>query len=243
MTPPVKILLYGDYSIFRSALRMFLEKERSLKVVGEASDHDKATEIAAIDRPDLILVHMDGQSDNETLQFLKSLDTPILLLVGEHSLDIYKDCLRMGISGLVLKQESGATLFKAIDKVYNGEIWFDRTLMGETIRQLLDEKQSQQNDPKADVASTLTAREKEVVELICKGLKNKLIAEKLFITETTVRHHLTSVFNKFDISSRLELVVYAFKHNLIDTSAVANGNGTNGSNGRNGHSRGVNTNQ
>jgi DNA-binding NarL/FixJ family response regulator len=107
--------------------------------------------------------------------------------------------------------------------------------MGATIRQLLDEKQSMHENPQAHVVNGLTSREKEVVELICKGMKNKGIAEKLFITETTVRHHLTSVFNKFDITSRLELVVYAFKNNLVGTSE-RNGNGSQNGNG---HSAGA----
>ena len=145
------------------------------------------------------------------MPFLQSLKLPVLILVGPHDVGIYQKCLKMGISGLVQKEANSETLFKAIEKVHQGEIWFDRTIMGETIRQLLDEKQSMHDNPKAYVANGLTTREKEVVELICKGMKNKGIAEKLFITETTVRHHLTSVFNKFDITSRLELVVYAFQ--------------------------------
>ena len=74
----------------------------------------------------------------------------------------------------------------------------------------------------------MTDREKQVVELICVGMKNKDIAESLFITETTVRHHLTSVFNKLEITSRLELVIYAFKNSLVDCRKLRlrhNGNG------------------
>lgn len=224
----IKILLVGDYSIFRSALRMFLEKEKRHKVVGEAAENDKALEIIAIEKPDLALVDLPDYGGHDLMPFLQTLTIPVLILLGKHHKEIYQSCLKMGIAGLVQKHESGVTLFKAIEKVYDGEIWFDRTIMGDTIRQLLDEKQSLHDNPQAHVTNALTVREKEVVDLICKGMKNKTIAEALFITETTVRHHLTSVFNKLEISSRLELVVYAFKHNLVgvpEQNGSHNGNG------------------
>jgi DNA-binding NarL/FixJ family response regulator len=226
--------LFGDYSIFRSALRMYIETEPRLRVVGEAADIEKAGEIIAIERPDLLLVDLPDYGGNELMPFLQTVKLPVLILVGQHDIEIYQKCLKMGIRGLVQKEESGETLFKAIEKVYDGEIWFDRTIMGETIRQLLDEKQSLHDNPKPHVTNVLTSREKEVVDLICKGMKNKSIAEKLFITETTVRHHLTSVFNKFEITSRLELVVYAFKNNLV--GGVERNGGTNG----NGRAKGAN---
>ena len=231
----IKILLLGEYSIFRSALRLFLEAEKRLKVVGEAAAIEKAAEILAIEKPDLVLVDLADHGGRDLLPFLQTVKVPVIILIGKHDVDIYQKCLKSGISGLVQKEESGETLFKAIEKVHNGEIWFDRTIMGETIRQLLDEKQSLHENPKAHVTNGLTLREKEVVGLICKGMKNKTIAEQLFITETTVRHHLTSVFNKLEITSRLELDVYAFKNNLVgppERNGSHNGSGySNGTNG------------
>jgi DNA-binding NarL/FixJ family response regulator len=228
-----KILLLAEQSIFRSALRMLLEAEgRGLKVVGEASDTDKAVEVLAIEKPDLMLVDLPDHGGKELMPFLQTVKVPVLILVGRYDIDLYQQCLKIGISGMVQKDESSETLFKAIDKVCKGEIWFDRTIMGETIRQLLDEKELMSENPKAHTANGLTVREKEVVGLICKGMKNKLIAEKLFITETTVRHHLTSVFNKLEINSRLELVVHAFKNGLVGAPKL------NGGHSGNGHSAG-----
>jgi DNA-binding NarL/FixJ family response regulator len=226
----IKILLVGDYSIFRTALRMFLETEKRIRVAGEASEMEKAAEIIAIDKPDLILVDLPDYGGKDVLTFLTGAKVPVIILVGQHDVGIYQKCLKLGFRGLVQKEASSETLFKAIEKVHQGEIWFDRTIMGDTIRQLLDEKQSLHDNPKAHIANSLTVREKEVVDLICQGMKNKMIADHLFITETTVRHHLTSVFNKFEISSRLELVVYAFKNNLVTTSEK------NGTHNRNGYS-------
>lgn len=224
----IRILLIGDYSIFRSALRMVLETDKKLRVVAEAEKFELVDEIVSQDRPDLIVVDLPDFCAKDTLPFFQNVKIPVLVLVGKHDVDFYQRCLRFGISGLILKEESTETLFKAIEKIHVGEIWFDRTIMGQTIRQLVVEKQNSHDSPKAQVADALTDRERQVVDLICKGLKNKEIAQRLYISETTVRHHLTSVFNKLEITSRLELVVYAFKNNLVqmpDGNSVHEGNG------------------
>lgn len=233
---PIKILLIGDYSIFRSALRMLLETDTSLRVVGEASQLESAHQIISEDAPDLILVDLPDFGGKDHFSFFQNVRIPVLVLVGQYDIEVYQKCLKIGISGLVLKEEKADTLFKAIEKIHDGEIWFDRTIMGETIRQLVNEKQMLYDYPKAHVTNALTERERQVVDLICKGMKNKGIADELFITETTVRHHLTSVFNKLEISSRLELVIYAFKNSLV---TMPNGNGSHNGNGNgngNGHS-------
>lgn len=224
---PIKILLIGDYSIFRSGLRMLLETDTGLRVIGEASRLDVARDIISEEVPNLILVDLPDLGDTDHFAFFQDLKIPVLVLVGQHDVAIYQKCLKIGISGLLLKEESTDALFKAVEKIHSGEIWFDRTIMGETIRQLVNEKQMLHDFPKAHVTNALTDREKQVVELICKGMKNKGIADELFITETTVRHHLTSVFNKLEISSRLELVIYAFKNNLVSIPyGGSNGNGS-----------------
>lgn len=227
-TPLIKILLLGEYSIFRSALRMLLETDRKLRVIGEATHLSAAEPIMAEENPDLILVDLPEAEGCVNLGDFDHSATPVLVLIGDHDVEVYKSCLRLGISGLVPKGERMATLFKAIEKVNDGEIWFDRAIMGDTIRQLIEEKRKVHESPQAQAANALTQREKEVVELICTGLKNRDIADKLFITETTVRHHLTSVFNKLDITSRLELVIHAFKNNLVappTRNGSGNGNG------------------
>ena len=189
---PIKILLIGDYSIFRSALRMLLETDTSIRVIGEAAQLDMTADILSEETPDLILVDLPDFGGKDHFPFFHDLQIPVLVLVGQHDIEIYQKCLKIGISGLILKEERADTLFKAIEKIHDGEIWFDRTIMGETIRQLVNEKQMLHDYPKAHVTNALTDRENQVVELICKGMKNKGIAEKLFITETTVRHNRRS---------------------------------------------------
>ena len=227
-------MIIGDYSIFRSALRMLLETDRKLRVVGEASRVESAADIVSEETPDIILVDLPDFGGHDLLPFVQKVKVPIIVLVGQHDVGIYQKCLSIGVKGLILKGVSADTLFKAIEKTHSGEMWFDRSIMGETIRQLVAEKQVTQERPDVGAATALTERERQVVGLICKGMKNRGIAERLFITETTVRHHLTSVFSKLDISSRLELVIYAFKHNI---AAPAHGTG-NGKGNRNGNGNG-----
>ena len=226
----IKILLLGEYSIFRSALRMFIETDKRLRVVGEADGMAAAASILEEKKPDMILVDLPEINGSEQLVNFNQPPVPVLVLIGQHDVEVYKKCLKLGISGLIPKEEHSDILFKAIEKIHSGEIWFDRAIMGDTIRQLIQEKQMMNDHPKAHVTNGLTEREKQVVELICKGMKNREIAEKLFITETTVRHHLTSVFNKLKITSRLELVIYAFKNNLVSPptkNVSSNGNSVN----------------
>lgn len=224
----IKILLVGDYPIFRSALRMILETDKDLRVVAESSCVELANEIISEESPDLIVVDLSDFGGKDLLPFFRGSKVPVIVLVGKHDAQIYHTCLRFGISGVIPKEESAETLFKAISKVHAGEIWFDRSTMGETIKQLLFERQVNNDYPKAHVTNAMTERERQVIELICKGMKNKDIGETLFITETTVRHHLSSIFSKLKITSRLELVVYAFKNDLVKSP---NGNGSHIGNG------------
>jgi DNA-binding NarL/FixJ family response regulator len=213
----INIFLICDLSIFRTALRLLIETDNRFHVVGEASDANTAVEQIAKLRPNIILVDV-SEIDEMALLPLSTPEiamTPILILTRKDQVEFYQQCLKLGIKGLVSKQNGAEVLYKAIEKVCEGEFWFDRSIMGATIRHMLNEKQSFMDNPAMQKANGMTDREREVVELICRGMKNKGIAEKLFIAETTVRHHLTSVFNKLEVASRLELVIYAFKHQLV----------------------------
>ena len=96
-------------------------------------------------------------------------------------------------------------------KVNEGEVWIERSMMGSMIQEFTKPTMA---DPEAAKIESLTDREREVIALIGEGLKNKQVGERLFISETTVTHHLSSVFSKLDVSDRLELIIYAFRHGL-----------------------------
>ena len=113
--------------------------------------------------------------------------------------------------GIVLKEHAAEQLLKAIKKVHEGEVWIERSMVGSMIQEL---SRPAMVDPEVVKIESLTEREREVIALVGEGLKNKQVGERLFISETTVTHHLSSVFSKLEVSDRLELIIYAFRHGL-----------------------------
>ncbi|MGH9945864.1 MAG: LuxR C-terminal-related transcriptional regulator [Pyrinomonadaceae bacterium] len=237
----IDIFLICDYSIFRTALRMLIESEDRLNVVGEASIAKLSPDMILKTSPDLILCDLSTFGEKALLELItpETEDIPILVITRNNEIEFYQHCLKLGIKGLVSKQNGVDVLYKAIEKVCDGEFWFDRSIMAETIQHMINEKQSIADNPAVQKLNGMTDREKQVIELICKGLKNKGIAEKLFITETTVRHHLTSVFNKLEVASRLELVIYAFKNKLVKLPTNHTNFETNGVDSRSAYSVGA----
>lgn len=220
---------------------MLIESENRLNVVGETSLAKMSPDVILKSSPDLILYDLSTFGEKALLELavpeIRSI--PVLVLTRNSEVEFYQHCLKLGIRGLLSKQNGVSVLYKAIEKVSDGEFWFDRSIMGETIRHMINEKQSLADNPATQKVNGMTEREKQVIELICKGMKNKGIAETLFITETTVRHHLTSVFNKLEVGSRLELVIYAFKNQLVKLPINHSNFETNGADSRSFQCNGV----
>ena len=215
---PIHVLLIDDHAVVRSGLRMVIESNPELKVVGEAGNRADALAIAAREQPDIILLDLDlnGASGLDFLAELFTLasDARVIILTGVYDAAAHQRAMQLGAMGLVLKEKAAEVVIKAIEKVHAGEVWFDRVMMGQMISQLSRATLTPKSKPEAHRIASLTEREREIVALIGEGLKNKLIANRLFISETTVRHHLTSVFDKLGVSDRLELIIYAYRHGL-----------------------------
>jgi two-component system nitrate/nitrite response regulator NarL len=114
----------------------------------------------------------------------------------------------------VLKEKSAEALIEAIRNVHAGEMWLDSSMTTSLFGEIFRADELRNADPESDKIATLTGREREVVALICEGLKNKQIGERLFISEITVRHHLTSIFDKLGVTDRVGLVIYAYRRGL-----------------------------
>lgn len=216
-TALVRILLVDDHAIIRSGLKMLIESQPGLRIVGEASDRAGAIAIAARERPDLVLLDLDlgAESGIDLIPHLRTA-TPqarILVLTGLRDPEIHRNALRLGAMGIVQKEMAGEVLLKAIQKVHAGEAWLDRSSIANLLSEIAD-VDSARPDPEVARIAALSPREREVITLIGEGLNNKKIAERLKISETTVRHHLTSIFAKLGVSDRLELLVYAYKNRL-----------------------------
>lgn len=212
----IRILLIDDHTVMRLGLRMLIENQQGLKVVGEASGRADALELAQREQPDVILLDLglpgtDGISLIPELQAVAK-EARILVLTGVLEPEAHKRAIHLGAVGVVLKEKAPEVLIKAIEKVHEGEMWLDRAMVANVIRTPSRFRDAKKEDPEATKIATLTEREREVIALVGEGLRNKQIADRLFISEGTVRNHLTTVFSKLEVSDRFELLIYSYRH-------------------------------
>ena len=212
----LRILLIEDQLLIRAGLRLLIESQPGMQVVALAANREEALKFAACESPDLILLDLK-LGEESGLAFLPELRaaTPkarVLVLTSSKDVDVHRQAVRLGAAGIVLKDQEPELLIKAIRKVHAGEVWLDRTTTGNLFHEMT--QNSGELDPEQSKIQSLTDREFQVIKLIAEGLKNKEIAKRLFISETTVTHHLSSIFSKLEVSDRLELVIYAFAQKL-----------------------------
>ena len=225
ITPPpsVRVLIVDDPGIMRAGLRMLLESQPGLMVVGDASTCADALALATGTQPDVIVLDLDlgGENAVESIPTLlrTAPDTRILVLTGVRDPEVHRQAIRHGAMGLVFKEKAVETLLQAITKVQAGEVWLEPTMIARVLGDLTRPQSVPQTSAEATKIARLTEREREVITLVGEGLRNKHIAERLYISEATVRHHLTAIFAKLGISDRFELAIYAYQHGLAKPPA------------------------
>jgi DNA-binding NarL/FixJ family response regulator len=216
----IRVLLVDDHAMFRTGLRLAIESRPGIVVVAEAANRAEALAAAAKERPDIILLDLDLGDDSgfNLLPDLlaKSKTARVILLTGLRDPEAHRRAVRLGAVGLVLKEHAIETVLKAIEKVHAGEAWLDRTMIATILRERTHPAAIQRRSAEEVKNAALTERELQVIRLIGEGLKNKDVADRMYISEATVRHHLTSIFNKLGVSDRLELVIYAYQHSLAE---------------------------
>ena len=215
---PIRILMIDDHAVLRTGLRMIIENHAGMTVVGEAENRSESLAAIAKEAPDIILLDLD-LGDENGLDLLPELiatvpDARIILLTGLRDPQVQRRAILLGAMGLVSKQKAADTLIQAIKKVYAGEVWLDRAMIASILNDRINTSVAADQNVEALRIAKLTDREREVIMLIGEGIKNRQIAARLYISEATVRHHLTSVFAKLGVTDRFELVIYAFQHGL-----------------------------
>jgi two-component system, NarL family, nitrate/nitrite response regulator NarL len=219
----VRVLIVDDHGIMRAGLRMLLESQPGLVVVGEAATCAEAVALATSTQPDVIVLDLDLGGENAitsmpTLQRVAP-DTRILVLTGVRDPEVHRQAIRQGALGLVMKEKAVETLLHAIMQVRAGEVWLEPTMIARVLGELTRPQPAPQVSAEAANIAKLTEREREVITLVGEGLRNKHIAARLYISEATVRHHLTAIFAKLGIADRFELAIYAYQHGLAKPPA------------------------
>jgi DNA-binding NarL/FixJ family response regulator len=213
----IRVGIIEDHSIVRAGLKVMLTAYSDIEVVGEAADRGEAFDMAKATRPDVLLV--DLQLDKvSALDFLEELMSAsgarTIVVTGSSNDDEIHRSIQAGATGLVFKHEDPDVLIRAIRKVHAGEAWLSRSLMTSALTRLRATRTTSPPDPESLKIATLTTREREIVALVATGLGRQGIAEKLCVSEGTVRNHLTSIFGKLELSNQLGLVFYAQRHGL-----------------------------
>ena len=215
----IRILIVDDQLVVREGLRLLIENHPGIKIGAMASNAAEALQLVAQDTFDLIILNLE-LGGSSAVSFIPELRQAarrarILALTATRDPAIQRKAVELGAMGVVLKDDAVDLLINAIEKVHLGEVWLDRLSQGAVIWKLTTQEK-EAPDPQLEKIASLTQREREVVMLIAEGLKNKQIAQRLFISHTTVTHHLSSIYSKLGVADRLELVIFAFAHKLAN---------------------------
>ena len=219
----IRIVVADDHPIFRDGLCKLLALEEDFEVVAQAQDGRQVLEVLQQFEPDILLLDlkMPGSDGLATLQRLQAVKnkTRVIVLTASDDKNEFVQAMKLGTSGIVLKQTATELLIKSIRKVHAGEIWLDSHTTQAVIRQFVANEEPPQTPPPTSQVrdrerSPLSQREREIVALVAQGFKNKEMAEKMFISEQTVKNHLHNIFDKLGVSDRLELALYAIHNNL-----------------------------
>jgi DNA-binding NarL/FixJ family response regulator len=219
---PISVVLVDDQPLIRKGFRMVLEEEEGIVVVGEAADGAAALHLVGRCHPDVVVmdVRMPGMDGIEATRAIIAAEPHSrILILTTFDLDEYAfGALRLGASGFILKDVLPAELVRAIRAVAEG----DAVIAPSATRRLLDAFGHQLPDPEPAGGPShpeldqLTAREREILMELAGGLSNAEIAERLFVTEATVKTHLGRVLSKLGLRDRVQAVVYAYEAGLVD---------------------------
>jgi DNA-binding NarL/FixJ family response regulator len=215
----IRLLIVDDQELVRTGFRLFLETQDDLEVVGEAGGGTEAIERAKELRPDVVLmdIRMPGMDGVEATTQLTAADIeppPRVLILTTFDLDEYVfGALRAGAAGFLLKDAPRERLLEAIRVVHGGE-----ALLSPSVTRRLIEDFAARSDPLEPPAALLeqvTRREREVLVLVARGLSNSEIADRLVVTEATVKSHVGSILMKLDLRDRVQAVVFAYEHGIV----------------------------
>jgi DNA-binding NarL/FixJ family response regulator len=204
MNSPVRIVIADDHAMLRQGLKSVLTEQPEVSVVGEAERVDDIAPLLKRTPCDILL--LDLQMDRKVTADIARLatHTKIIILTANEDLDEAVACMREGAQGVVLKRFAVGTLMDAVRAVISGNTWLPPRLQTRMTTEL-----------RGMTRIALTSRERDIIRLVARGLRNGEVARKLFISEETVKTHLNNIFRKLNLRDRVELTLYAVRIGLI----------------------------
>ena len=209
----VNVMITDDHSMIREGLKQLLELEGDFKVVAEAADGVECINKLEEVTPDVLLldINMPNMNGLEVLQKMKEkrIKVKVLVLTIHSEVEYLLKAVDIGVNGYLLKDSESAELKKAINSVVNGENYIQPSLIPVLNAKMID------RDKDTVKIESLTKRELEVLKNLSYGMYNKEIAEKLDISERTVKNHISNIFKKIEVTDRTQAAVFAIRNNLI----------------------------
>lgn len=209
----VRVVIVDDHVMVREGIKQLLEMDGDICVVGEAGDGEEGIAVLEATDPDIMLldINMPKMNGLEVLERIKKkgIRRKVLILTIHNEIEYLLKAIEIGVDGYVLKDSELAVLRKAIFTIVEGDNFIQPSL-APLLKQKMVEPDTYAND------EGLTKREMEVLCLIAEGMYNKEIAEKLFISEKTVKNHVSNIFRKIDVSDRTQAAVYAIKNGYVE---------------------------
>lgn len=212
----INVMLVDDHTLIRHGLRMIIESEKDIKIIAEAKDGDEAIKKALSAKPDVIImdINMPVLNGLESLKQIKELglQCKVIMLTGYQMKQSIIAANKIGAKGYLFKDSEPNSLIKAIREVYSGRTYIDLAVANVLTHGNAMPEITVDNEP--DKISLLSKREYEVLILISEGHNNKRIGKELFISEKTVKNHITQIFKKLEIDDRVQAVIFAYKNSI-----------------------------
>ena len=216
-TSPIRVLIVDDHAVVRTGLKVFLDLQPDMDVVGEAADGSEGVAMARRLEPDVVLMdllmpNMDGVTAIGRIK-AELPEIEIVTMTSFIEEEKVTSALEAGASGYVLKDADAEEVAAAVRAAYAGEVHLDPA-----VARLLAQRMRDRKSPKDELAEPLTEREKDVLRLLGQGMSNKEIGAALFITERTARTYVSNILGKLGLASRTQAALYAVEHKLVDAA-------------------------
>lgn len=211
----IKVLIADDHALMRQGLKQILELENNIKIIAQASNGEETIEETLKHKPDVILldINMPKLNGIEALRRMRSIgiQSKVIILTLHDDKEYLCETVNIGANGYVLKDADSDSLVKAINDVMDGKSYIQPSIANLLVSEIRSKEHKSADEMRIEA---LTKREYEVLTLIAEGLNNKEIAGRLFISEKTVKNHVSSIFRKIEVSDRIQAAIFSFKNNI-----------------------------